>query len=138
MVKRSQVEPDFLDEIIAESSKEHPEFPQLVEAAYRRRKLLRALAGERERAGISQAAVAARMRTSQSAVARLEAGEIDAKMSTVERFPAAAGNAAAWGGAKRGPPRPPRTRGGKGGAKKSGARLTRPPPTRTAKRKTGL
>src|SRR2546428_11741177 len=91
-LKRSRVDPDFLDEIIAESSKGHPEFPQLVEAAYRRRKLLRALAGERERAGISQTAVAARMRTSQSAVARLEAGGSDAEMSTVEGFAAAGGN----------------------------------------------
>src|SRR2546428_3664551 len=106
-VKRSRVEPDFLDEIIAESSKGHPEFPQLVEAAYRRRKLLRALAGERERAGISQTTVAARMRTSQSAVARLEAGEIDAKMSTVERFAAAGGRRGDWGGVRAAsPPRP--------------------------------
>ena|SRR2546422_7896615 len=112
-VKRSRVEPDFLDEIIAESSKGHPEFPQLVEAAYRRRKLLRALAGERERAGISQTAVAARMRTSQSAVARLEAGEIDAKMSTVERFAAAVGRRVDWRVVRAASPRRPIRRAAK-------------------------
>src|SRR3989454_7728848 len=117
-VKRSRVEPDFLDEMIAESSKGHPEFPQLVEAAYRRRKLLRALADERERAGISQTAVAARMKTSQSAVARLEAGEIDAKMSTVERFAAAVGKRVDWRVVKAAPPRRAMTRGTRAAAKK--------------------
>ena len=117
-VKRSRVEPDFLDEIIAESSKGHPEFPQLVEAAYRRRKLLRALAGERERAGVSQTAVAARMRTSQSAVARLEAGEFDAKMSTVERFAAAVGRRVDWRVVKAAPRRRAITRPANAVAKK--------------------
>src|SRR2546426_9753254 len=121
MVKRSRVEPDFLDEIIAESSKGHPEFPQLVEAAYRRRKLLRALAGERERAGISQTAVAARMRTSQSAVARLEGGEVDAKMSTVERVAAAGARRAGWRAVRDAAPRRPRRREAKPGARRTRA-----------------
>ena len=87
---------DFLDELIAEGTRKNPEFPQLVEAAYRRRKLLRALAGERARRGISQTQVAAKMNTSQSAVARLEAGGIDAKISTVDRFAAALGKRVEW------------------------------------------
>src|SRR2546428_12318136 len=98
MVKRSRVEPDFLDEIIAESSKGHPEFPQLVEAAYRRRKLLRALAGERERAGISQTAVAARMRTSQSAGGRREARQGNTEKANVGAIAAARGRRRATGG----------------------------------------
>src|SRR3989442_15907482 len=97
---------DFLDEMIAERAKTDPEFPQLVEAAYQRRKLLRALADEREKAGISQTDIAARMRTSQSAVARLEAGGIDAKMSTLDRFALALGDRVQGG--RRG--RPPRRR----------------------------
>jgi len=40
--------------------------------------------------------VASRLGTSQSAVARLEAGEIDAKFSTVERFTAALGQKVEW------------------------------------------
>jgi ribosome-binding protein aMBF1 (putative translation factor) len=82
---------DFLDEIIDERSERNPEFPDLVEAALRRRQLLRELAARREKPCLSQTLVAARMGTSQSAVARLEAGEIDAKLSTVERFAAALG-----------------------------------------------
>lgn len=91
---------DFLDEIVAERSAMNPEFPQLVEAALRRRQLLRELAARREKLGLSQTVVAARMGTSQSAVARLEAGEIDAKLSTVERFAAALGQRVEWRVAK--------------------------------------
>ena len=54
----------------------------------------------REKLGLSQTVVAARMGTSQSAVARLEAGEIDAKLSTVERFAAALGQKVEWRVAK--------------------------------------
>ncbi|MFL5955240.1 MAG: helix-turn-helix domain-containing protein [Gaiellaceae bacterium] len=87
---------DFLDEIVAERTKRNPEFPELVDAALRRRELLRELAARREKLGLSQTAVAARMGTSQSAVARLEAGELDAKLSTVERFAAALGQKIEW------------------------------------------
>jgi ribosome-binding protein aMBF1 (putative translation factor) len=87
---------DFLDEIVDERSTRNPEFPELVEAALRRRQLLRELATKREELGISQTLVAARMGTSQSAVARLEAGEMDAKFSTVERFAAALGQKVEW------------------------------------------
>jgi len=87
---------DFLDEIIDERSERNAEFPDLVEAALRRRQLLRELAARRERLGLSQTVVAARMGTSQSAVARLVAGEIDAKFSTVERFAAALGQKVEW------------------------------------------
>ena len=94
--KRPKPDDDFLDELVSEGTKKDPGFPQLVEAAYRRRKLLRALAGERTRRGISQTRLAAKMNTSQSAVARLEAGDIDAKMSTVDRFAAALGTRVEW------------------------------------------
>ena len=87
---------DFLDEIIDERSERNAEFPDLVEAALRRRQLLRELAARREKLGLSQTLVAARMGTSQSAVARLEAGEIDAKLSPVERFAAALGQKLEW------------------------------------------
>ena len=91
---------DFIDEIVDERSQQNPEFPDLVEAALRRRQLLRELAAMREELGLSQTVVAARMGTSQSAVARLEAGEIDAKLSTVERFAAALGQKVEWRVAK--------------------------------------
>lgn len=87
---------DFLDEIIEEGTKQNPKFPEMVETAYRRRVLLRELAAKRERAGITQKDVAAAMKTSQSAVARMERGEIDAKLSTVERYAAAIGQRVDW------------------------------------------
>jgi ribosome-binding protein aMBF1 (putative translation factor) len=93
---------DFRDELIAERTARNPEFPELVDAALRRRELLRQLAARREQLGLSQTLVAARMGTSQSAVARLETGEIDAKFSTVERFAAALGHKVEWRIAKTG------------------------------------
>jgi ribosome-binding protein aMBF1 (putative translation factor) len=82
---------DFLDEVIEERTGRNPEFPALVEAAERRRELLRSLAREREERSLSQTALAAAMNTSQSAVARLENSATDTKLSTVERFAAALG-----------------------------------------------
>ena len=87
---------DFLTEIVAERTARNPEFPGLADAALRRRELLRELATQREKLGLSQTAVAAMMGTSQSAVARLEAGDADAKLSTVERFAAALGQKVEW------------------------------------------
>ncbi|MGH9190497.1 MAG: helix-turn-helix domain-containing protein [Acidimicrobiales bacterium] len=87
---------DFLDEMIAERTKTDPEFPALLDAAIRRRQLLEGLTAEREALGLSQTIVAARMHTSQSAVARLESAEIDAKLSTVERYAAALGKKISW------------------------------------------
>lgn len=87
---------DFLTEIVAERTTRNPGFPGLVEAATRRRELLRALGAQREKLGLSQTAVAAVMGTSQSAVARLEAGDVDAKLSTVERYAAALGRKVEW------------------------------------------
>ena len=49
------------------------------------------LAAERQRLGLSQTQVAARMGTSQSAVARLESGDADVRLSTLERYAAALG-----------------------------------------------
>lgn len=82
---------DFLDEIIQETAQDHPEFPAMVDGALDARRLLRRLAEERESLGLTQAEVAARMATSQPAIARIEAGETDAKLSTVDRYAAALG-----------------------------------------------
>ncbi len=95
-VRRARRHPDFLEEMIDEETRENSDFQKLLEAAVARRKLLRRLAAEREKSGISQTDVASRMKTSQSAVARLEAGDIDAKISTVDRFAAALGRRVEW------------------------------------------
>jgi DNA-binding XRE family transcriptional regulator len=83
---RSGVGKDFLDEIVERRSRANPEFPEMVEAALRARELLRSLAQRRRELELSQTSVAARMKTSQSALARMEAGEVDPRISTVERY----------------------------------------------------
>jgi ribosome-binding protein aMBF1 (putative translation factor) len=64
--------------------------------AAQRRRLVTDLAAERQAARLSQTEVAARMGTSQSAVARLESGEADARASTLERYAAAIGCQITW------------------------------------------
>jgi predicted XRE-type DNA-binding protein len=64
--------------------------------AAQRRRLVMDLAAERRAARMSQTEVAACMGTSQSAVARLESGEADARASTLERYAAAIGHQITW------------------------------------------
>jgi transcriptional regulator with XRE-family HTH domain len=87
---------DFLDEVISEREAKTPGFALMVEAALERRRLLRQLAEDRVELGLSQTAVAAEMGTSQSAVARIESGNADVKMSTVERYAATLGRKVEW------------------------------------------
>ncbi|WP_306362797.1 helix-turn-helix domain-containing protein [Nocardia sp. CC227C] len=61
-----------------------------------RRRLLTDLVAARRAARLSQTEIAARMRTSQSAVARLEAGQVDVRISTLERYAAAIGSRITW------------------------------------------
>lgn len=84
-----------------------PVFPGFAEAALARRRLLKELAEHRVALGLSQTVVAARMGTSQSVVARLESGEVDARLSTVERYAAALGHRLEWRLSEGKPPLPP-------------------------------
>lgn len=84
-------ESDFLDEMVAERSARNVHFPELMDAARRRRELLRALAAQRTQRKISQTQLAASMRTSQSTLARLETTAADTKLSTIERYAHALG-----------------------------------------------
>jgi transcriptional regulator with XRE-family HTH domain len=61
-----------------------------------RRRLVADLTEQRRAAGLSQTEVAARMGTSQSAVARLETGDADVRVSTLERYAAAIGSQLSW------------------------------------------
>jgi DNA-binding Xre family transcriptional regulator len=61
-----------------------------------RRRLVADLTAQRRSAGLSQTEIAARMGTSQSAVARLETGDADVRVSTLERYAAAIGSELAW------------------------------------------
>ena len=71
--------------------------------AERRRSLADGLVAERVKLGLTQTEVAARMGTSQSAVARLEAGDGDLRLSTLERYASALGMELRWD-LKRGKP----------------------------------
>ncbi len=64
--------------------------------AEQRGRLVRELAAQRQAAGLSQTEVAAKMGTSQSAVARLESGTADVRASTLERYAAAIGTEINW------------------------------------------
>jgi ribosome-binding protein aMBF1 (putative translation factor) len=69
---------------------------QAARMAEDRGRLVRELAEQRQAAGLYQTEVAARMGTSQSAVARLESGTADVRASTLERYAAAVGGQITW------------------------------------------
>jgi transcriptional regulator with XRE-family HTH domain len=93
-----------------------PKLPGFAEMAARRRALAEELVERRISLGLSQTEVAARMGTSQSAVARLETGQVDVRLSTLERYAAAVDNVLDWhlGGG------PSPTAGGSGGGRGGG------------------
>lgn len=72
-------------------------FPGFAELAPDVDELVTRLADHRRRLGLSQTEVAARMGTSQSAVARLEAGGSDLRLSTLERYAQALGTRLGFG-----------------------------------------
>jgi transcriptional regulator with XRE-family HTH domain len=71
-------------------------FPGLQGLVGRRRALIDELVQARQKSELSQTEIAARMGTSQSAVARLESGGLDARLSTLERYAAALGRTVDW------------------------------------------
>lgn len=87
---------DFLDELIEESVQRDPDFPRLLAEARERQAKLRALAQLRVGKGLTQSQVAARMRTSQAVVARIESGDVDTKLSTLERYARAVDASFTW------------------------------------------
>jgi ribosome-binding protein aMBF1 (putative translation factor) len=88
------VMPGFREMAMRRSADEQDE--QLARMAEQRGRLVRELAERRQAAGLSQTEVAARMGTSQSAVARLESGTADVRASTLERYAAAVGGQITW------------------------------------------
>ena len=77
---------DDLDRHIAERAKKNPKLPAAVEARVNRRMLQRQLAERRVALGMTQTEAAAQMKTSQSSIARIESGEHDVRLSTLERY----------------------------------------------------
>ncbi|HZT65029.1 MAG TPA: helix-turn-helix transcriptional regulator [Acidimicrobiales bacterium] len=77
--------------------KHKPLFPGFDdETSWRTREVISALAMRRQELGLSQTEVAARMGTSQSTVARLEADAMDVRFSTLQRYAAAIGSSIEW------------------------------------------
>jgi transcriptional regulator with XRE-family HTH domain len=75
---------------------EQPVFPGFADMAERRHQLLAQLVARRRELGLSQTDVAAQMGTSQSAVARIESGAPDIRLTTLERYAAAVGRQLDW------------------------------------------
>lgn len=73
-----------------------PVFPGFREMSERRKALTEELVDRRRTLGLTQTQVAARMGTSQSAVARLETGSADVLISTVDRYASAVGWKLCW------------------------------------------
>lgn len=73
-----------------------PVFPGFREMSQRRRALTDELVERRHNLQLSQTQVAARMGTSQSAVARIEAAGTDVLLSTLERYADAVGWQITW------------------------------------------
>jgi transcriptional regulator with XRE-family HTH domain len=71
-------------------------FPGFDDLGEGRKELAGELVRLRRDAGLSQTEVAARMGTSQSAVARLEAGQGDLRLSSLQRYAAALGRRIEW------------------------------------------
>lgn len=67
-------------------------FPGFDELSHDLADVVAHLAAHRRAAGLTQTEIAARMRTSQSAVARLEAGRGDVRLSTLQRYADALGH----------------------------------------------
>lgn len=70
--------------------------PGFSNMAARRQALAADLVARRRAEGLTQVEVAERMGTSQSAVARLEAGQGDLRLSSLERYAAALGHVLEW------------------------------------------
>ncbi len=89
MVARRSDEDD-LDAFVAEQQHD-PAFAAAYEAAVTRSRVLRSLVERRKAMGISQATVADHMGTTQSSVSELEAGDLDFRLSTIQRYAGALG-----------------------------------------------
>jgi len=84
--------PDALDEMIARAAARWPDYMDRFLAEGARRQLLIDLGDIRRQRGLTQTQVAAAMGTSQSAVAKLERGESDPRLSTIARYALAVGH----------------------------------------------
>jgi ribosome-binding protein aMBF1 (putative translation factor) len=95
-IDQEDEEPDALEELIAEFTAKDPNFPHMVEEALYRRRLVHVLIQERKRQRVTQKILAARMQTKQSTLARMEQGQRDPRISTLQRYAASLGKRLEW------------------------------------------
>ena len=88
--------PDELEELIDEMTAKDSNFPHMLEEAIERRTLMHTLVQERKRQRITQKALAARMATKQSTLARLEQEQRDPRLSTLQRYANSLGKRITW------------------------------------------
>ena len=77
---------DDLDRYIVERARRSPKLPMMVAARVRRLEMQRRLAKRRLALGMTLNEAAVLMRTSNSSIARLESGEHDVRVATLQRY----------------------------------------------------
>ena len=82
---RTTIEELKKNRLAAMTADEHAVFDETYEAGHLALNVGEQVRGAREVAGLSQEAFAARMGTSQAAVARLEAGDVRASLTTLQK-----------------------------------------------------
>ena len=95
-IDRADGSPDELEELIAEMTAKDPNFPHMLEEAVERRTLMHTLIQERKRQRITQKALAVRMATKQSTLARMEQEQRDPRLSTLQRYASSLGKRITW------------------------------------------
>src|SRR5215469_12618648 len=85
-----------IDQMVEIEERRRPGARAAIERAAARRRLLDQLATARRQAGVTQSAVAAAMGTLQPAIARLETGDADPKLSTMLAYADALGVEWRW------------------------------------------
>jgi transcriptional regulator with XRE-family HTH domain len=82
---------DDLQAAVARWTKQDPDFPLLVRAFQQNEDIFDALTACRKSQHLTQREVAQRMGTSQSAIDRVESGDVDPQLSTIQRLAVALG-----------------------------------------------
>lgn len=82
---------DDLDNYIEKRKRRSPAFAKNFESGYEQFKIGVVLRMAREQAGLTQAEMAAKLRTKKSAISRIENHAEDIRLSTLERFAQAVG-----------------------------------------------
>jgi len=87
---------DSVHAYISERARRDAGYPALVRGLALNDELLDALVEKRTELGVSGRELAGRMETSQPSIARLESGDVDPRLSTIQRYAAALAYVVKW------------------------------------------